>query len=43
MIEGARAQGKREMVRELFTLGVDMSAIVKASGLSEDEIRKLLL
>ena len=46
MIEGARAEGvaegKREMARELLTLGVDLSAIVKASGLSEDEIKKLL-
>lgn len=47
MIEGARAEGavegKREMARELFSLGVDISAIVKASGLSEEEIRKLLV
>ncbi|MBU5352855.1 Rpn family recombination-promoting nuclease/putative transposase [Paenibacillus barcinonensis] len=50
MIEGARAEGaakgrlegKQEMARELLALGVDMSAIVKASGLSEEEIRKLL-
>ncbi|MCK6075953.1 Rpn family recombination-promoting nuclease/putative transposase [Paenibacillus silvae] len=46
MIEGARAEGlregKEEMARELLALGVDMSAIVKASGLSEEEIRKLL-
>nr|WP_318283368.1 Rpn family recombination-promoting nuclease/putative transposase [Paenibacillus xylanexedens] len=50
MIEGARAEGlreglregKQEMARELLALGVDMSTIVKASGLSEEEIRKLL-
>ncbi|WP_353056768.1 hypothetical protein [Paenibacillus polysaccharolyticus] len=46
MIEGARAEGlregKQEMARELLGLGVDMSTIVKASGLSEEEIRKLL-
>ncbi len=50
MIEGARAEGtakgrlegKQEMARELLALGVDMSAIVKASGLSEEKIRKLL-
>ena len=46
MIEGARAEGaaegKREMARQLLMLGVDLSAIVKASGLSEDEINKLL-
>ncbi|WP_145333644.1 Rpn family recombination-promoting nuclease/putative transposase [Paenibacillus xylanexedens] len=50
MIEGARAEGlreglregKQEMARELLALGVDMSAIVKASGLTEEEIRKLL-
>lgn len=43
--EGAakgKLEGKREMARELLTLGVDLSAIVKASGLSEDEIKKLL-
>lgn len=39
--EGLR-EGKQEMARELLALGVDMSAIVKASGLSEEEIRKLL-
>ncbi|MBB6019762.1 putative transposase/invertase (TIGR01784 family) [Paenibacillus sp. JGP012] len=54
MIEGARAEGaakgrleglregKQEMARELLALGVDMSAIAKASGLSEEEIRNLL-
>ncbi len=39
--EGLR-EGKEEMARELLALGVDMSAIVKASGLSEEEIQKLL-
>ncbi len=39
--EGLR-EGKQEMARELLALGVDVSAIVKASGLSEEEIRKLL-
>lgn len=39
--EGLR-QGKQEMARELLALGIDMSAVVKASGLSEEEIRKLL-
>jgi predicted transposase/invertase (TIGR01784 family) len=50
MIEGARAEGeakgkvegKVEMARELLALGVDMSAVVKASGLSAEEIKKLL-
>lgn len=50
MIEGARAEGeakgevegKVEMARELLALGIDMSAVVKASGLSEEEIKKLL-
>ncbi|MEC0109719.1 Rpn family recombination-promoting nuclease/putative transposase [Paenibacillus taichungensis] len=50
MIEGARAEGKAkgkvegkvEMARELLALGVDMSAVVKASGLSAEEIKKML-
>lgn len=40
-VEG-RIEGKVEMARELLALGVDMSAVVKASGLSAEEIKKLL-
>jgi predicted transposase/invertase (TIGR01784 family) len=44
-VEGAkaegRAEGKEEMARELLTLGVDISVIAKASGLSEEEIQSL--
>lgn len=54
-IEGARMEGEaigrtvgermkaEEMARELLALGVDVSVIAKASKLSEEEIRKLLL
>ncbi len=48
-VEGAKAEGvaigeakgKEEMARELLTLGVDVSVIAKASGLSEREINSL--
>ena len=45
-VEGAKAagkvEGKEEMARELLSLGVDVSVIAKASGLSEQEIRSLM-
>jgi predicted transposase/invertase (TIGR01784 family) len=34
-------QGKREMVRNLLKFGAEMNLIVQASGLSEEEIRKI--
>lgn len=37
-----KAEGKEEMARELLSLGVDVSVIAKASGLSEQEIRSLM-
>lgn len=49
-IEGARAAGKEEgkelgkveMARKLLDLGVDISTISKASGLSEQEVKRLM-
>lgn len=44
-VEGARAEGraegKEEMARKLLALGADIALIAKASGLSEEEIKKL--
>jgi len=44
-IQGAKAEGKaegkEEMARELLALGVNISVIAKASGLSEQEIENL--
>ncbi|UHA75465.1 PD-(D/E)XK nuclease family transposase [Paenibacillus sp. 481] len=45
MIEGAMAEGERKkalaMATELLALGVEISIIVKSSGLSESEVRSL--
>lgn len=48
-MNGAKAEGRAEgerkkaeaMVRELLALGVEISIIVRASGLSEQEVLKL--
>ncbi|TBL75722.1 Rpn family recombination-promoting nuclease/putative transposase [Paenibacillus thalictri] len=40
LIEG-KVAAKIEMARELLSLGIDIAAIAKASGLTEDEIRNL--
>ncbi|MNY56559.1 hypothetical protein D3C86_1926520 [compost metagenome] len=48
-MEGAKSEGRAEgarkkaedMALELLTLGVEISVIVKASGLSEQEIQSL--
>lgn len=40
-IEEGRAEGKEEMARALLALGVDLSQIAKASGLSEEKIKGL--
>ncbi|GGI44175.1 hypothetical protein GCM10008018_05790 [Paenibacillus marchantiophytorum] len=37
-----KARGKADMARDLFALGVDISVIAKASGLSEEEIQKIV-
>ncbi|GGF67043.1 hypothetical protein GCM10010912_10010 [Paenibacillus albidus] len=48
-MEGARSEGivegavreKREMARKLLAMGMDHSAVGKATGLSENEIRSI--
>ncbi|MFL1675635.1 hypothetical protein [Paenibacillus dendritiformis] len=43
LIAGARAEGiaegKKEMARKLLALGMDITLITQASGLSEEEIK----
>ncbi|MNI44522.1 PD-(D/E)XK nuclease family transposase [compost metagenome] len=41
MIEGARKEGQAEMARKLLALGVEISVIAEASGLSEEEVSAL--
>lgn len=39
--EEGKVEGKVEVARNLLQMGMEISSIVKATGLTEDEIRKL--
>ena len=41
-IEKGIEKGKIEVARNLLSLGLDIDKIVKATGLSEEDIKKLL-
>jgi predicted transposase/invertase (TIGR01784 family) len=47
LIEGAREEGERtkavEIARNLLAMGMEISLIAKASGLTEAEIQKIIL
>lgn len=40
-LEGAREEGKLEVVKKLLIANVDMDIIVFSTGLSEDELMKI--
>ena len=41
-IEKGIEKGKLEVARNLLSLGLDMDKIIKATGLTEEDIKKLL-
>lgn len=41
MIEGAKEETKLEVAKNLLRMGMDLSSIAKATGLPEDDIKKL--
>ena len=38
---GGRAEGKKEIAKNLIKLGINVDDIVKATGLSKEEIEKI--
>ncbi|GAB6100182.1 hypothetical protein JCM16358_20610 [Halanaerocella petrolearia] len=41
IVEKLKEEGKRDMVKNLLDVGVKIDKIVKASGLSEKEVKKI--
>ncbi|SCW50594.1 conserved hypothetical protein (putative transposase or invertase) [Paenibacillus tianmuensis] len=41
MIEGAKTEGKIEVAKNMLSMGLDIQLIVKATGLTEEEIHAL--